>query len=68
MAWVFHSASIDPNTSYLIQPLDVGCFAPLKAIYNVEYRTYMRLNPDTRSHTMLLVSLPVKRTEGFVSW
>ena len=36
---------LPPHTSHLTQPLDVGCFAPLKAIYNVECQTYMRLNP-----------------------
>ena len=36
---------LPPHTSHLTQPLDVGCFAPLNAIYNVECQTYMRLNP-----------------------
>ena len=31
--------------SHVTQPLDVGCFAPSKAIYNIECQTYMRLNP-----------------------
>ncbi|MES9879448.1 MAG: helix-turn-helix domain-containing protein [Sedimenticola sp.] len=36
---------LPPHSSHLTQPLDVGCFAPLKAIYNAECQRFMRENP-----------------------
>ena len=36
---------LPPHTSHVTQPLDVACFGPLKAMYNIECQTYMRKNP-----------------------
>ena len=36
---------LPPHTSHVSQPLDVSCFSPLKAIYNIECQNYMRQNP-----------------------
>ncbi|XP_053400532.1 jerky protein homolog-like [Mercenaria mercenaria] len=36
---------LPPHTSHVIQPLDVGCFGPLKNIYHSECQAYMRRNP-----------------------
>ena len=38
---------LPPHTSHLLQPLDVGCFAPLKAEYYRECQIYLRQNPGT---------------------
>ena len=38
---------LPPHTSHLLQPLDVGCFAPLKAVYYRECQIYLRQNPGT---------------------
>ncbi|XP_053395668.1 jerky protein homolog-like [Mercenaria mercenaria] len=36
---------LPPHTSHVTQPLDVGCFGPLKNIYHSECQAYMRRNP-----------------------
>jgi hypothetical protein len=36
---------LPPHTSHLTQPLDVGVFGPLKAMYNKECQLYMERNP-----------------------
>jgi len=33
-----------PHSSYLLQPLDVGCFAPLKKAYSRQIEQLMRMN------------------------
>ena len=38
---------LPPHTSHLLQPLDVGCFAPLKAVYYRECQIYLGQNPGT---------------------
>ena len=38
---------LPPHTSHLLQPLDVGCFAPFKAVYYRECQIYLRQNPGT---------------------
>ena len=32
-----------PHSSYLLQPLDIGCFSPLKRAYRHQVESYMRL-------------------------
>ncbi|XP_045178261.1 jerky protein homolog-like isoform X2 [Mercenaria mercenaria] len=36
---------LPPHTSHITQPLDVGCFGPLKNAYYSECQTFMRRNP-----------------------
>ena len=36
---------LPPHTSHITQPLDVGCFGPLKNVYHSECQSYMRRNP-----------------------
>ena len=36
---------LPPHTSHVTQPLDIGCFGPLKNTYYSECQAYMRLNP-----------------------
>ncbi|WAR16706.1 LOW QUALITY PROTEIN: hypothetical protein MAR_031300 [Mya arenaria] len=36
---------LPPHTSHVTQPLDVGCFGPLKSFYNSECQIFMRKNP-----------------------
>lgn len=36
---------LPPHTSHVTQPLDVACFGPLKAMYNIECQKYLRENP-----------------------
>ncbi|KAJ8306526.1 LOW QUALITY PROTEIN: hypothetical protein KUTeg_017071 [Tegillarca granosa] len=36
---------LPPHTSHLTQPLDVGCFGPLKSVYNHECQQFLRKNP-----------------------
>jgi len=36
---------LPPHSSHLTQPLDVGVFGPLKAVYNRECRAYMHAYP-----------------------
>ena len=51
---------LPPQTSHVTQPLDVGCFAPLKAIYNIECQTYMRLNPGHQINRYVVGELACK--------
>ena len=36
---------LPPHCSHLLQPLDIGCFSPLKAKFNQECQLFMRQNP-----------------------
>ncbi|WAR25274.1 hypothetical protein MAR_010978 [Mya arenaria] len=36
---------LPPHTSHVTQPLDVGCFGPLKSFYYSECQIFMRKNP-----------------------
>ena len=51
---------LPPHTSHVTQPLDVGCFAPLKAIYNIECQTYMRLNSGHQINRYVVGKLACK--------
>ncbi|KAJ8319719.1 hypothetical protein KUTeg_002730 [Tegillarca granosa] len=39
---------LPPHMSHLTQPLDVGCFGPLKSVYNHESQQILRKNPGNR--------------------
>lgn len=39
---------IPPHTSHVTQPLDVGCFGPLKKVYYKECQSFMRSSPGTQ--------------------
>lgn len=39
---------LPPHCSHILQPLDIGCFGPLKACYNREAQLYMRKNPGCK--------------------
>lgn len=45
-----------PHSSHLLQPLDVGCFGPLKTVYGRQIETLMRLHIN---HITKLEFLPV---------
>ena len=34
---------ISPHSSHLLQPLNIGCFSPLKRAYGHQVETYMQL-------------------------
>ncbi|CAC5394575.1 unnamed protein product [Mytilus coruscus] len=39
---------LPPHCSHILQPLDIGCFGPLKACYNREAQLFMRKNPGCK--------------------
>ncbi|XP_052096626.1 uncharacterized protein LOC127731826 [Mytilus californianus] len=39
---------LPPHCSHILQPLDIGCFGPLKACYNREAQLFMRRNPGCK--------------------
>lgn len=39
---------LSPHCSNILQPLDIGCFGPLKACYNREAQLFMRKNPGCK--------------------
>ena len=43
-----------PHSSYLLQPLDVGCFAPLKQAYGrqIEHLMRMHINHETKLESL----------------
>ena len=47
---------LPPHTSHVTQPLDVGCFGPLKNAYYSECQAYMRQNPDLQINTVGRIS------------
>jgi hypothetical protein len=40
------TACMPPHSSHLLQPLDVGCFGPLKTAYGQQFESQMRLGID----------------------
>ena len=51
---------LPPHTSHVTQPLDVACFGPLKAMYNIECQTYMRQNPGHTINRYVVAELSSK--------
>ena len=51
---------LPPHTSHVTQPLDVACFGPLKAMYNIECQTYMRQNPGQTIDRYVVAQLSSK--------
>ncbi|CAC5396821.1 unnamed protein product [Mytilus coruscus] len=39
---------LPPHCSHILQPLDIGCFGPLKACYNREAQLFMHRNPGCK--------------------
>lgn len=39
---------LPPHCSHILQPLDIGCFGPLKSCYNREAQLFMRRNPGLK--------------------
>ena len=47
--------SMPPHSSHLLQPLDVGCFSPLKRAYGSEIETFMKslINHITKAEFLI---------------
>ena len=51
---------IPPHSSHLLQPLDIGCFSPLKKAYNSLAHSYMKENPGKIVNRYVMTSLICK--------
>ncbi|XP_045213569.1 uncharacterized protein LOC123564232 [Mercenaria mercenaria] len=51
---------IPPHTSHITQPLDVGCFGPMKRAYHSECQAYMRRTPGLQINKLNIAELSGK--------
>ena len=51
---------IPPHSSHLLQPLDIGCFSPLKKAYNSLCHSYMKEHPGQIINKYVMTSLICK--------
>ena len=51
---------LPPHTSHVTQPLDVGAFGPLKAMYNKECQLYLQHNPGVNVNKYQIAELTKK--------
>ena len=59
---------LPPHCSHILQPLDIGCFSPMKAKYSQECQMYMRENPGRQVTKYDICSLACKAySKGFSS-
>lgn len=54
-----------PHSSHLLQPLDIGCFAPLKRAYGRLIENQMRLNINHIDKLDFLAAYPQARADAF---
>jgi len=51
---------IPPHTSHVTQPLDIGCFGPLKRAYHSECQSFMRQTPGIQINRLNIAALSSK--------